>query len=97
MSRLLEKTIQSVSPLCDESQRKARARLERLTMPHWALGRLLDLGIHLAGIAGSVSPAVERKAVVVMAADHGVTAEGVSQYPSMVLPEAVTPNVVLRS
>jgi nicotinate-nucleotide--dimethylbenzimidazole phosphoribosyltransferase len=34
-------------------------------------------------------PSVERKAVIVMAADHGVTAEGVSAYPSEVTAQMV--------
>jgi len=41
----------------------------------------MDLAVDLAGITHSLQPPVERKVVVVMAADHGVVAEGVSQYP----------------
>ncbi|MEI7958103.1 MAG: nicotinate-nucleotide--dimethylbenzimidazole phosphoribosyltransferase [Verrucomicrobiota bacterium] len=62
----------------------AHARLEQLTMPHWALGRLMDLAEDLAGITRSMQPPVARKAVVVMAGDHGVAASGVSQYPQEV-------------
>ncbi len=85
----LEQAIASVSGLCPTAQSTARQRLEQLTMPHWALGRLLDLGVHLSGITGSSAPPVERQAVVVMAADHGVTAEGVSAYPSEVTRQMV--------
>jgi len=58
-------------------------------MPYWALGRLLDLAEDLAGMTGSVQPAVKSKIVVTMAGDHGVTAEGVSKYPSEVTPQMV--------
>jgi nicotinate-nucleotide--dimethylbenzimidazole phosphoribosyltransferase len=86
---LLESTIGQIVPSCTEARAKAHARLEQLTMPHWALGRLLDLAESLAGMTRSMSPAVERKVVVTMAGDHGVTAEGVSKYPSEVTPQMV--------
>lgn len=68
---------------------KAKARLDQLTMPHWALGRLMDLAMDLAGMTRSLTPQVRSKAVVVMAADHGVTAEGVSKYPQEVTAQMV--------
>ena len=60
------------------------ARLDQLIMPHWALGRLMDLAIDLAGIARSLHPPVARKTIITMAGDHGVAAEGVSKYPQEV-------------
>jgi nicotinate-nucleotide--dimethylbenzimidazole phosphoribosyltransferase len=59
-------------------------------MPHWALGRLMDLALDLAGMTRSLNPPVERKAVVVMAGDHGVVAEGVSKFPQEVTPQMVS-------
>jgi nicotinate-nucleotide--dimethylbenzimidazole phosphoribosyltransferase len=53
-------------------------------MPHWALGRLMDLAVDLAGMTGSVRPPVARKTVVTMAGDHGIAGEGVSLYPQEV-------------
>jgi nicotinate-nucleotide--dimethylbenzimidazole phosphoribosyltransferase len=81
---LLNKTLQQIEPQDAACRAAARARLEQLTMPHWALGRLMDLAEDLAGMTRSVCPAVARKAVVVMAGDHGVAASGVSQYPQEV-------------
>jgi nicotinate-nucleotide--dimethylbenzimidazole phosphoribosyltransferase len=43
----------------------------------------------LAAITGKARPSVKRKAVVIMAADHGVAAEGVSAYPAEVTPQMV--------
>ncbi|MHB1455363.1 MAG: nicotinate-nucleotide--dimethylbenzimidazole phosphoribosyltransferase [Armatimonadota bacterium] len=86
---LLERTIGQVVPADVEARAKARARLEQLTMPYWALGRLLDLSEDLAGMTSSMNPTVDRKVVVTMAGDHGVTAEGVSKYPSEVTPQMV--------
>lgn len=86
---LLESTIDRIEPRDDRAQARAKDRLNRLTMPHWALGRLMDLAEDLAGITGSDRPSVARRTVVVMAADHGVTREGVSKYPQEVTAQMV--------
>jgi nicotinate-nucleotide--dimethylbenzimidazole phosphoribosyltransferase len=86
---LLDETIGNINPLDEAMVTEARARLDQLTMPHWALGRLMDLALELAGITGSIRPRVERRVVVVMAGDHGITAEGVSKYPKEVTVQMV--------
>jgi len=58
-------------------------------MPHWALGRLMDLAMDLAGITRSLQPPVARKTILTMAGDHGVAAEGVSKYPQEVTAQMV--------
>ena len=69
----------------------ARTRQANLTKPAGALGRLEALSIQLAGITGQLWPALTPRQIIVCAADHGVTAEGVSAYPS-----AVTAQMVLN-
>jgi nicotinate-nucleotide--dimethylbenzimidazole phosphoribosyltransferase len=86
---LLEETINSIKGQDEEWRQKAKDRLDQLTMPHWALGRLMDLAVDLAGMTRSLKPPVARKAVVVMAGDHGVVAEGVSKFPQEVTPQMV--------
>jgi len=86
---LLDDTIRRISPQDPTWRGKARARLEQLTMPHWALGRLMDLAEDLAGMTRSLRPPVAKKAVVTMAGDHGVVAEGVSKYPQVVTQQMV--------
>ncbi len=86
---LIENTIAAIAGQDPATRAAAHARLEQLTMPSWALGRLLDLGEELAGITGSLRPPVARKTVVTMAADHGVAAEGVSAYPQEVTVQMV--------
>lgn len=81
---LLAETMGGVDPLCSASTARAKARLERLTKPPGSLGRLEELALHLAGITGNPLPACDRKVIYVFAADHGVTVEGVSAYPSVV-------------
>jgi nicotinate-nucleotide--dimethylbenzimidazole phosphoribosyltransferase len=67
----------------------AQARLDDLTKPPESLGRLEEVGKRLSGIQGRVPPQIRRKRVYTLAADHGVTAEGVSAFPSEVTPQMV--------
>lgn len=78
---LLCDTLCAIQPQDATARAKAKARLDQLTMPHWALGRLMDMAIELAGQTGTIKPNLKKKAIVVMAGDHGVVAEGVSKYP----------------
>ncbi len=87
--RLLDTTIKQITPQDQTTREKARERLDQLTMPHWALGRLMDLAIDLAGITRSIRPSVAERVIVTMAADHGVVAEGVSKYPQEVTVQMV--------
>ncbi|OQX12006.1 MAG: nicotinate-nucleotide--dimethylbenzimidazole phosphoribosyltransferase [Desulfobulbaceae bacterium A2] len=80
----LQATVRRIFPQDSAAREQARARLEQLTMPHWALGDLMDLALDLAGITRSQAPPVTRRKIVVMAGDHGVVAEGVSKFPSEV-------------
>jgi len=80
----------SVPPFDEAAAKAARAYQETLTKPSGSLGRLEKLAVDYAGQRGRfpVQPpgAVE---VWVFAADHGVTAEGISAYPSSVTPAMV--------
>jgi nicotinate-nucleotide--dimethylbenzimidazole phosphoribosyltransferase len=68
-----------------ESAARARAHQEQLTKPPGSLGRLEELAVFYAGARGKFPVAAPARArVCVFAADHGVTAEGVSPYPSSV-------------
>jgi nicotinate-nucleotide--dimethylbenzimidazole phosphoribosyltransferase len=86
---LLKDTVGAIVAQDPKSRAAARARLEQLTMPHWALGLLMDLAEDLAGMTRSLHPPVKRRAVVIMAGDHGVAAEGVSMYPQEVTSQMV--------
>jgi len=81
---LIEETVRSIVPCDTEWREKAKARINTLTMPQWALGRLLNVAVDLAGITRSLNPSIDRRAVVIMAGDHGVVSEGVSAYSNEV-------------
>lgn len=72
-----------------EAARQAAERNARLTKPPGALGRLEPLVATLAGQQGTPTPAVERVAIAVFAADHGVCDEGVSAFPQDVTAQMI--------
>lgn len=78
----LETTFRAIYPQDFDCRQQAEARLAQLAMPQWAFGDLRDLAVDLAGMTRTLAPPVARKQVVVMVGDHGVAAEGVSQYPT---------------
>ena len=86
---LLDKTIAKIESQDKEWRGRAKERLDNLCMPHWALGRLMDLAVDLAGMTRSMKPPVQQKSIITMAGDHGVVEEGVSKFPQEVTPQMV--------
>jgi nicotinate-nucleotide--dimethylbenzimidazole phosphoribosyltransferase len=85
----LQQAIERVGRLDEQAMKAAQHRQDSLTKPLGSLGRLEELSTKVAGIRGVAVPTIDRKAIVVMAADHGVVAEGVSLYPQDVTPQMV--------
>lgn len=56
-------------------------RLDSKIKPLRSLGVLEDIAQQIAGIMGTPNPKVNKKAVLLMAGDHGVVVEGVSAAP----------------
>ena len=69
--------------------KKMQAHLDNLTKPVGSLGMLEDIAVKLAMIQGKIPPGISKKKVMVFAADHGITEEGVSLYPKDVTYEMV--------
>jgi len=67
-----------------EIARETQRCLDDKTKPRRSLGRLEDVACQIAAARGTPLPPLPTKAVVVMAADHGVADEGVSAYPAEV-------------
>ncbi|MBI2329015.1 MAG: nicotinate-nucleotide--dimethylbenzimidazole phosphoribosyltransferase [Chloroflexi bacterium] len=89
MAELLWKTIEMIKPLDEGAMAEARARQDILTKPQGSLGRLEELSVQLAGIQGRAIPQIRHKAIITMAGDHGVVAEGISAYPQEVTAQMV--------
>jgi len=66
----------------------ARERDAQLTKPSGSLGRLEEIAYWLAAWTGR-SPQVTRPLVAIFAGNHGVTAQGVSPFPSSVTAQMV--------
>jgi nicotinate-nucleotide--dimethylbenzimidazole phosphoribosyltransferase len=77
----LQKLIQGVEAPSETWRAEARLRLDQLTKPLGSLGRLENLAAQLVAIRHGDIATPLRKAAYVFAADHGITAEGVSAYP----------------
>jgi nicotinate-nucleotide--dimethylbenzimidazole phosphoribosyltransferase len=72
-----------------ELESAVRARLNSLTKPLGSLGKLEELALRFALVRGELLPLLSRKGMYIFCADHGVTAEGVSAYPSEVTAQMV--------
>ncbi len=67
----------------------AQERNGQLTKPPGALGRLEDIAIWYGSWRGTDRPHVGKRQVIVFAGNHGVTAQGVSAFPSEVTVQMV--------
>jgi len=86
---MLEKTICRIGHLDEAAMNAARRHQDLLAIPLGSLGRLHEFCVRLAGITGDPRPEIRELAVVTMAGDHGVTAQGVSRFPQEVTREMV--------
>lgn len=66
----------------EEHRASAEARQDILTKPRGSLGALERLAIQLAALQGTGRPRADAVRIILFAGDHGITAQGVSAYPS---------------
>ena len=81
---LLAETIAAVTPADRRIAAETQRLLDAKTKPRRSLGRLEELACRVAAFRGTTDVAPGPKCIVVMGADHGVAAEGVSAYPQEV-------------
>ncbi|MCU6796313.1 nicotinate-nucleotide--dimethylbenzimidazole phosphoribosyltransferase [Paenibacillus sp. WQ 127069] len=89
MPTSLETMISAIQPINLDAVQAASDHLDQLTKPPGSLGKLEEIAKQLAGITGITVPKIGKKAVIVMAADHGVCEEGISAFPSEVTQQMV--------
>ena len=87
----LTDAIAAIEPVSQAITAQTQRLLDAKTKPRGSLGRLEALAARYAAARNVALPDAPRKAVVVMAADHGVAEEGVSAYP-----QEVTAHMVLN-
>jgi nicotinate-nucleotide--dimethylbenzimidazole phosphoribosyltransferase len=71
----------------DDLQAAARRAMDDKVKPLGSLGMLEDWAVQLAVLQGTLTPRIDRARILIFAADHGVSAEGVSAYPREVTME----------
>ena len=73
---MIDEAIQNISPVDNAWLERAAERQAQLTKPPGSLGALEEVANRLAAIRRSLRPEVFRQRVYVVAADHGVAADG---------------------
>src|SRR5437867_12315370 len=84
----LSRLLSAVAPPPLDGAEAAKRHLDGLTKPPGSLGRLEEIALRLALLRGG-APEVGHPVIFTFAADHGVTAEGVSAYPQAVTAQMV--------
>ena len=74
----------AITPLDPAIQPMIRAHIDGKAKPPGSLGRIEDLAVRLGMIRHPGEPRGDNAVLLVFAADHGLVAEGVSQYPAAV-------------
>ena len=82
--KILKDTIGQIKPADREAMETAWEHWDSLCKPLRGLGRLEEMVVRLAGAQRTPAPSADRRAFVIMGADNGVVAEGVSQTGSEV-------------
>lgn len=80
----LRELIQQVQPIDPAVLERAAQRQTQLAKPPKSLGALEEYAIRLSGIQGKEQPQMQHCRVIVLAADNGVVAQGVSCTPQSV-------------
>lgn len=88
-SPFIQETLSAIQPVSQAGLCRAQVLWDRLTKPQGSLGRLESLGAQYVAITLSLPVKIPDAMMFVLAADHGVTGEGVSAYPSSVTAQMV--------
>jgi nicotinate-nucleotide--dimethylbenzimidazole phosphoribosyltransferase len=89
VSSLFQETLGRISPPDTLWSVRAAAHQQHLTKPPHSLGRLEEIANRVVAIQQTLTPHIDPGRIVVFAADHGVTEEGISPYPREVTAQMV--------
>ena len=88
-SALCMEILAAISPPDKTIASIARAKMDDKSKPLGALGKLEPLAVKMCRVLGTLTPKIEKKALLVFAGDHGITEEGVSAFPKEVTGQMV--------
>jgi nicotinate-nucleotide--dimethylbenzimidazole phosphoribosyltransferase len=86
---MLQAIIEKIDMQDSSAAKAAQEHQDQLAIPPGSLGRFHELAVRLAGITGNPRPVINDFAIITMAGDHGVAAQGVSRFPQAVTREMV--------
>ncbi|MEI7694372.1 MAG: nicotinate-nucleotide--dimethylbenzimidazole phosphoribosyltransferase [Chlorobium sp.] len=89
MQAKFEDLLSRIQPADRAITAAVQAHLDDLTKPRGSLGRLEEIALKYVLATGSLQPVLSKKKICCFAADHGVSAEGVSAFPAEVTPQMV--------
>ncbi len=89
MTAEYQKLLHDIQPVEQSHIDKAFQHLDQLTKPPRSLGKLEEIAARYCAIHKTEKPKLRKKRIFTFAADHGVTEEGVSAFPSSVTPQMV--------
>jgi len=76
-----KQAIEKITGADEQAMAEAREYCDSLIKPLGALGGLEEMAVRFSGVTGQVKNTFNKRAIVVMAADNGVYAEGVAAAP----------------
>lgn len=80
----LKEALKKITDSNQAFETQAKNRMDQLVKPQGSLGTLEEMVIRLAGITESAYPVIDKPAVIVMCADHGVCEEQIASAPQVV-------------
>lgn len=86
---MIERILDQIRPLDSAAMAAAKDHQGQLALPPGSLGKLHEISVKMAGMTGSHRPEIKKLGIITMAGDHGVSAQGVSQFPQAVTREMV--------
>lgn len=84
LDQVLTELLNGIEKIDLDAAKGMQARLDGKIKPLRSLGVLEDIAVQVAGVQRTTHPQIKGKAVLLMAGDHGVVAEGVSAAPQEV-------------
>lgn len=79
MEKELRKFLNSIQPIDGKAMELSQKRWNSIAKPLHSLGKLEDYIVRIAGITGDAGVRLDKKALIILCADNGVVAEGVTQ------------------